>query len=122
MRPAAPRALATGTCPGRFSDEAAEPLKRTVRYVPLNARGKPLLATSGEKDRGIGLPASFDMVREHLLDAHSIELFPSTRTVILGIPFSELRCECTEPEWHKLQADLDELEIPTTRRRWWRFW
>jgi len=70
----------------------------------------------------VGMPATFELLQQHLTDALRIDLFPSTRAVVLVIPFSELRHECTESEWRELQVGLAAKGIRTTRRRWWQFW
>jgi hypothetical protein len=90
--------------------------------MPLNAHGKYLVARLQKRDRGLGAAASFQMIRTHLLDAHLIELYPSSRTVVLVVPFSDLRHSCTELEWLELRADLDRKGIPVMKWRWWQFW
>ncbi len=78
-------------------------------------------AIERSRDNGVGAEASLGEIISNLKIAERVELFPDSRVVMLDVRFGELRHECNEDEWQKLEAHLKQSNIPTRRAKWWEF-
>lgn len=87
-----------------------------------NSRGRPLVAIERKVDRGYGMDAPLTMLRENLMHALRVELFPQHQVVMLDIPHGELRHRCSPEEWAEFYGFLSENRVPVVQPRWWEFW
>ncbi len=74
------------------------------------------------KYHGYGMEAPLSMLKDNLVAAHRVELFPKERIAFLDIPFGELFHRCNDEEWDDFRQFLSASGMPIEVRPWWRFW